>query len=745
MSDQSIISVEENEIIVVSRQERQIVSVESDEITRELVHETGSLVAVDRVKIQILEVETPFNQIIFDHDTLTAILTVGPGGAGPAGPVGPTGAAGSDGAGGAQGIQGIQGVGGDTGSTGPTGNTGPTGATGTAGTNGNDGAQGIQGVQGDQGIQGLTGPAGGDGADGATGPTGLQGNTGLQGVPGTNGTNGTNGTDGIDGDDGAIGPQGIKGDTGDQGIQGIQGIAGSDGATGAAGTNGADGATGPQGPTGNTGLTGDTGAQGDTGLTGPQGAIGLTGDQGIQGIQGIQGTQGVTGDTGLTGDTGGTGAAGADGVDGSELNWINAGWSVALVDYFVLDALEHGGSSYRCILNHTSGGLSEPGTGANWETYWALLALAGQPGETGPAGTPSPLTTKGDVYTYDSSPARLGVGADDQVLTADSSTPTGLKWAAPGGGGGGAINLPVWEDAHTYAVGDLIKGTNAVYRCIQAHTSDTGGFPWLFEPITGTGALWTIMWERLSQMQGLLWTGVWNVDQSAWVIGDLVTNDGGLYYCHAGVGNGGTTEPGVGATWTTFWAEMSERTPTAPFTAGKETIWLPAPVFLTDPGQNPASALSAYNAAGAEGRVTVPVYWFGDAANEYIFTTFHLPKRWDSGTVDMKLYWTKASTDTGTAAWEMNMLAFDDLDILTSTGGGAWSSTTGWNFHDTGSATAAQVQIIEKTGMGISGDDTNDAMMVMSVFRDVSDDGITGDIGFIAMRITYTSDADNDD
>lgn len=42
------------------------------------------------------------------------------------------------------------------------------------------------------------------------------------------------------------------------------------------------------------------------------------------------------------------------------------------------------------------------------------------------------LTTKGDIYaaTAASTPARLGVGANNTVLTADSSTATGLKWAA---------------------------------------------------------------------------------------------------------------------------------------------------------------------------------------------------------------------------------------------------------------------------------------------------------------------------
>jgi hypothetical protein len=41
----------------------------------------------------------------------------------------------------------------------------------------------------------------------------------------------------------------------------------------------------------------------------------------------------------------------------------------------------------------------------------------------------SPLTTKGDVYVYDTADQRLPVGSDGQMLTADSTQTPGLKWA----------------------------------------------------------------------------------------------------------------------------------------------------------------------------------------------------------------------------------------------------------------------------------------------------------------------------
>jgi len=48
--------------------------------------------------------------------------------------------------------------------------------------------------------------------------------------------------------------------------------------------------------------------------------------------------------------------------------------------------------------------------------------------------TPSPLTTKGDIWVYSTINDRLPIGTDTQVLSADSTAATGLKWVAASSG-----------------------------------------------------------------------------------------------------------------------------------------------------------------------------------------------------------------------------------------------------------------------------------------------------------------------
>lgn len=56
-------------------------------------------------------------------------------------------------------------------------------------------------------------------------------------------------------------------------------------------------------------------------------------------------------------------------------------------------------------------------------------------------GTASPLTTKGDLLvTNGTTPTRLGVGTDGQVLVADSPSANGVKWATVSGTGDASTN-----------------------------------------------------------------------------------------------------------------------------------------------------------------------------------------------------------------------------------------------------------------------------------------------------------------
>jgi len=69
-------------------------------------------------------------------------------------------------------------------------------------------------------------------------------------------------------------------------------------------------------------------------------------------------------------------------------------------------------------------------------------------------GASSPLTTKGDLWGFDTGDARLPVGTDGQVLTADSAAALGLSFQTPAAGGGS--NPVMLEQALTAAAGSVI-------------------------------------------------------------------------------------------------------------------------------------------------------------------------------------------------------------------------------------------------------------------------------------------------
>ena len=94
------------------------------------------------------------------------------------------------------------------------------------------------------------------------------------------------------------------------------------------------------------------------------------------------------------------------------------------------------------------------------------------------------LAAKGDLIsaTANDTPAILSVGSNDQVLTADSSTATGLKWAAAAGGGS---NFSLLNSGNTDVSGSSTKtisgisGVDKVLIIVDYVRLGAAGYVWI--------------------------------------------------------------------------------------------------------------------------------------------------------------------------------------------------------------------------------------------------------------------------
>ncbi len=262
-------------------------------------------------------------------------------------------------------------------------------------------------------------------------------------------------------------------------------------------------------------LIGADGPQGPEGPQGPAGAEGAMGPQGPAGADGIDGADGtsvtILGSLTSTGDLPGSGNTPGDGYvilgdlhvwDGAA--WINIGpiqgpagiawqgdWASAM-DYVISDAVEHLGSSYFCIADHTAAAASEPGVGGSWAASWDFLAAKGDSGATGPAGADGL-----DGATGPEGPqGPAGVDGTDGALGADG---------VDGADGISFVWQGQWMSATAYALNQVVENGGSVYICVSAHTSGAADEP-------GAGASWAATWDLFASgadlsAQGTLGSG----------------------------------------------------------------------------------------------------------------------------------------------------------------------------------------------------------------------------------------------
>jgi hypothetical protein len=89
-------------------------------------------------------------------------------------------------------------------------------------------------------------------------------------------------------------------------------------------------------------------------------------------------------------------------------------------------------------------------------------------------GSVSPLTTKGDLYGFSTLDARIPVGTNNQVLTADSAQALGLKWATPTSGSYTLLSTTSFSGSST-VISSISQSYRHLYMTIEDFVPASGG------------------------------------------------------------------------------------------------------------------------------------------------------------------------------------------------------------------------------------------------------------------------------